>query len=251
MIAAGPPGGHFADATATLLPDGRYEIAVGTAEFGNGSTTVHAQIAADALGTTAGPDRDPAVRHRRGRPRHRRVRLHRRGGRRPGRAGTRPRPAEAADPGRRAPAATVGCRSDAVAATAAGPLKELRQRAGRAPDRPRGTGAAPRARWRSTPSGSGWRSTRTPASCGSCAACTAPTRARVMNPLQCRGQVEGGVAQALGATLAEHVDIDAGRRGDHGRLPAVPPADLRRRAAHRGALRRRPTTRSGRWARSR
>ena len=31
----------------------------------------------------------------------------------------------------------------------------------------------------------------------------------VMNPLQCRGQVEGGVAQALGATLAEHVDLDA------------------------------------------
>jgi len=31
----------------------------------------------------------------------------------------------------------------------------------------------------------------------------------VLNPLQCRGQVEGGVAQALGATLAEHVDIDA------------------------------------------
>jgi len=31
----------------------------------------------------------------------------------------------------------------------------------------------------------------------------------VMNPLQCRGQVEGGVAQALGATMAEHIDIDA------------------------------------------
>jgi CO/xanthine dehydrogenase Mo-binding subunit len=30
----------------------------------------------------------------------------------------------------------------------------------------------------------------------------------VMNPLQCRGQIEGGVAQAIGATLAEHVDID-------------------------------------------
>jgi len=29
----------------------------------------------------------------------------------------------------------------------------------------------------------------------------------VINPLQCRGQIEGGVAQALGATLAEHVDI--------------------------------------------
>jgi putative selenate reductase molybdopterin-binding subunit len=31
----------------------------------------------------------------------------------------------------------------------------------------------------------------------------------VMNPLQLRGQIEGGVAQAIGATLAEHVDVDA------------------------------------------
>ncbi len=34
----------------------------------------------------------------------------------------------------------------------------------------------------------------------------------VINPRQCRGQVEGGVAQALGAALHEHVDIDAGGR---------------------------------------
>ncbi len=32
---------------------------------------------------------------------------------------------------------------------------------------------------------------------------------KVMNPMQCRGQVEGGVAQALGATLFEHVRLDA------------------------------------------
>jgi CO/xanthine dehydrogenase Mo-binding subunit len=31
----------------------------------------------------------------------------------------------------------------------------------------------------------------------------------VLNPQQCRGQIEGGVAQALGSALAEHVDIDA------------------------------------------
>nr|WP_254552797.1 molybdopterin cofactor-binding domain-containing protein [Kitasatospora sp. MMS16-BH015] len=31
-----------------------------------------------------------------------------------------------------------------------------------------------------------------------------------MNPLQCRGQVEGGVAQALGATLFERVLLDEG-----------------------------------------
>lgn len=31
---------------------------------------------------------------------------------------------------------------------------------------------------------------------------------KVMNPMQCRGQVEGGVAQALGATLFETVRVD-------------------------------------------
>jgi putative selenate reductase molybdopterin-binding subunit len=34
----------------------------------------------------------------------------------------------------------------------------------------------------------------------------------VINPRQCRGQVEGGVAQALGAVLYEHLDIDAAGR---------------------------------------
>jgi len=34
----------------------------------------------------------------------------------------------------------------------------------------------------------------------------------VVNPMQCRGQVEGGVAQAIGAALYEHLDVDdAGR----------------------------------------
>ncbi|GHF05077.1 molybdopterin-dependent oxidoreductase [Pseudolysinimonas yzui] len=55
MIATIPPRGHFADAVVRRLADGFFEVEVGTAEFGNGSTTVHAQLAADALGTT--PDR--------------------------------------------------------------------------------------------------------------------------------------------------------------------------------------------------
>jgi CO/xanthine dehydrogenase Mo-binding subunit len=35
---------------------------------------------------------------------------------------------------------------------------------------------------------------------------------RLANPMQCRGQVEGGVAQSLGATLYEEMVIDAGGR---------------------------------------
>ncbi|MDO9353101.1 MAG: molybdopterin-dependent oxidoreductase, partial [Solirubrobacteraceae bacterium] len=53
MLDAGPPGGHHADVRIGLLPSGRYRLAVGTAEFGNGTATVHRQIAAEVLGTTA------------------------------------------------------------------------------------------------------------------------------------------------------------------------------------------------------
>jgi putative selenate reductase molybdopterin-binding subunit len=52
MIATIPPRGHFADTRVTLLPDGDYELRVGTAEFGNGTTTVHGQLVATALNTT-------------------------------------------------------------------------------------------------------------------------------------------------------------------------------------------------------
>lgn len=55
MIATNPPNGHISDASIELLEDGRYVARVGTAEFGNGTTTVHMQIAATALGTR--PDR--------------------------------------------------------------------------------------------------------------------------------------------------------------------------------------------------
>ncbi|WP_028047225.1 molybdopterin-dependent oxidoreductase [Cellulomonas sp. URHE0023] len=52
MIATIAPRGHFAEASVRLLEDGRYEARVGTTEFGNGTTTVHGQLVAQALGTT-------------------------------------------------------------------------------------------------------------------------------------------------------------------------------------------------------
>ena len=52
MIDTVPPDGHIADATIALLEDGGFELTVGTAEFGNGTATVHRQIAATALATT-------------------------------------------------------------------------------------------------------------------------------------------------------------------------------------------------------
>jgi putative selenate reductase molybdopterin-binding subunit len=53
MIASLPPRGHFAETTIELLQTGDYSISVGTAEFGSGTTTVHTQLAATALNTTA------------------------------------------------------------------------------------------------------------------------------------------------------------------------------------------------------
>jgi CO/xanthine dehydrogenase Mo-binding subunit/aerobic-type carbon monoxide dehydrogenase small subunit (CoxS/CutS family) len=54
MIDTIPPRGHRAESRISLAEDGIYELAIGTAEFGNGTTTVHAQIAASILGTTIG-----------------------------------------------------------------------------------------------------------------------------------------------------------------------------------------------------
>lgn len=52
MIDTIPPRGHRAESRVTLLADGSYELKTGTAEFGNGTTTVHCQIVASLLGTT-------------------------------------------------------------------------------------------------------------------------------------------------------------------------------------------------------
>ncbi len=52
MIDTVPPGGHVADAAIALRDDGGFELTVGTAEFGNGTSTVHRQIAATVLKTT-------------------------------------------------------------------------------------------------------------------------------------------------------------------------------------------------------
>ncbi|MBB5832543.1 CO/xanthine dehydrogenase Mo-binding subunit [Brachybacterium aquaticum] len=55
MLDTVPPRGHFSHSRLALRPDGTIEVRIGTAEFGNGTTTVHVQLAAAALGCT--PDR--------------------------------------------------------------------------------------------------------------------------------------------------------------------------------------------------
>ena len=51
MIATIPPRGHFAEATVSVDAEGTYTLDIGTTEFGNGTTTVHTQLAAHELNT--------------------------------------------------------------------------------------------------------------------------------------------------------------------------------------------------------
>jgi len=52
MIATIPPRGHASTTSVTLEADGTYVLGVGSAEFGNGTTTAFQQIACEILGTT-------------------------------------------------------------------------------------------------------------------------------------------------------------------------------------------------------
>ncbi|WP_406503956.1 molybdopterin-dependent oxidoreductase [Streptomyces sp. NBC_00212] len=217
MIATGPPGGHYADARVSLLSDGTYDIAVGTAEFGNGTTTVHKQITAGALNTTEDrltvrqSDTD-VVRHDTGAF---------------GSAGTvvagkavllaatslaeRLRTFAARHTG----VARHLCVLGPEAVDCAGrvvTLKELHEaaRASGAPEELAADGhwgGSPRsvafnAQWFRLAVDPGTGEIRILRSVH------AADAGKVMNPMQCRGQVEGGVAQALGATLFETVRVD-------------------------------------------
>jgi putative selenate reductase molybdopterin-binding subunit len=50
MLDTVPPGGHDARVRVAQRPGGRYAVYAGTAEFGNGTTTAHQQLAASVLG---------------------------------------------------------------------------------------------------------------------------------------------------------------------------------------------------------
>ncbi|MEU6174120.1 molybdopterin-dependent oxidoreductase [Streptantibioticus parmotrematis] len=215
MIATGPPGGHIADARVVLQPDGGYELSVGTAEFGNGTTTVHRQIAAGELGTTVDrvtirqSDTD-VVRHDTGA-------FGSTGTVVAGKATLRASQALAAlvldFAAQHLGVARESCAMAEDAVVCAGrrvPLKELYE-AARTADRELAAdghfGGTPRsvafnAQW--------FRVAVDPASgeIRILRSVHAADAGQVMNPMQCRGQVEGGVAQALGATLFEEVVVD-------------------------------------------
>ena len=183
MLDTTPPDGHVADAEVSELPDGRIALRVGTAEFGNGTTTVHVQLAAGALGV------DPAVID----------------------VVQADTDAVAHDTGAFGSTGTVI--AGAAVLAAAQRLAALRATRGAAvPDAGllTATGSCDGTARSVSFNVHGMR----------VAVCARTGEIRILhsvqavdagtviNPMQCRGQIEGGVAQALGAALYEHVDID-------------------------------------------
>ena len=216
MIHTIPPRGHFAHARIALRPDGRFGLTVGTAEFGNGSTTTHVQIAAGALAAS------PSA-----------IAVHQSdtdgGGHDTGAYGS----TGLVVAGRAVLRAAEALRSrlETLAATlhgtAAGgwrlsdglvegggrrvPLAELASRAaaeGLALDAEGSFDGTPRSLAFNV---HGFRVAvhRVTGAIRILQSVQAADAGVVINPMQCRGQVEGGVAQAIGAALYEHLDIDA------------------------------------------
>jgi putative selenate reductase molybdopterin-binding subunit len=215
MIDTIPPGGHFAEARAALCADASYELTVGTAEFGNGTDTVHRQIAASALATTM--DRI-----------HVRASDTDNGGHDTGAYGSTgtvvaglatQRATEglrdlmlalAADRGGTTSAPWRLTRDAVICAEQRISLTDLFAAAAAQPRRLCAIGKST-----GTPRSVAFNvqafriavNTRT-GEIRILRSVHAADAGRVINPMQCRGQIEGGVAQALGATLYEEVLID-------------------------------------------
>ena len=209
MIDTIPPRGHHAESRIALAEDGCYDLYVGTAEFGNGTTTVHQQIAATVLGTLAARVRvhqsdTDLTRHDTG--------AYGSTGTVVAGSATRAAAAELVNLIRAAAAERLGALTRevaleaeaAVSGAASLPLADLApiEAIGRNAGSPRsvafnvqGFEVAVHRRYGEV------RVLR------SVHAADAGT---VINPMQCRGQVEGGVAQAIGAALYEKVRVDEG-----------------------------------------
>jgi putative selenate reductase molybdopterin-binding subunit len=219
MIDTVPPDGHFADARIALCDDGGFELTVGTAEFGNGTSTVHRQIAATALATTV--DR---ISLRQSDTAH--------GGHDTGAYGSAgifvagratemasqnlavDLKAFASDVAGNDPGACVLEQECAVCGKQRLSFVEIAKSA-----RERGKTLEASGNSFGTPRSiafnvQGFRIAvnRGTGEIRILRSVQAADAGRVANPMQCRGQVEGGVAQSLGATLYEEMVIDEGGR---------------------------------------
>ncbi|MDX3971529.1 MAG: molybdopterin-dependent oxidoreductase [Bradyrhizobium sp.] len=219
MIDTVPPAGHIADATIALRDNGGFDLTVGTAEFGNGTSTVHLQIAATTLATTV-----ERIHLRQSDTAH--------GGHDTGAYGS----AGTFVAGKATHAAAMQLATELKAAAAGAWLCDATtcvldgdavvSGVRRMPY----TELAKLAHDRGRPFAGTGNSTGTPRSVGFnvqgfrvavnkgtgelriLRSVHAADAGVVANPMQCRGQVEGGVAQALGAALYEEMVIDANGR---------------------------------------
>jgi putative selenate reductase molybdopterin-binding subunit len=219
MIDTVPPDGHIADAKISLREDGGFELVVGTAEFGNGTSTVHRQIAATALKTTV-----DQIRLLQSDTAH--------GGHDTGAYGS----SGTFVAGRATQAAAENLADDirvfAATATRINPdmcvlendsavcgkqhlsFAQLAEAA-----RAQGQTLTANGTSAGTPRSVAFnvQGFRVAVNKGTgeikiLKSVHAADAGRVANPMQCRGQVEGGVAQSLGATLYEEMVIDDGGR---------------------------------------
>ncbi|UPK25240.1 molybdopterin-dependent oxidoreductase [Bradyrhizobium sp. 195] len=219
MIDSAPPAGHIADAMIALSEDGGFDLTVGTAEFGNGTSTVHRQIAATTLATTV--DR---IRLRQSDTAH--------GGHDTGAYGS----AGTFVAGKATHAASMQLATELKAAAAGAWLCDVQACVLEDNAVVSGVRRMPfaelvkLARERGQPFAASGNSEGTPRSVGFnvqgfrvavnkgtgelriLRSVQAADAGIVANPMQCRGQVEGGVAQALGAALYEEMVIDANGR---------------------------------------
>jgi putative selenate reductase molybdopterin-binding subunit len=217
MIDTVPPDGHIADAKISLRDDGGFDLIVGTAEFGNGTSTVHRQIAATALATTV--DR---IRLKQSDTAH--------GGHDTGAYGSTG--TFVAGRATQAAAENLADVLKSFAATKIGPASYILENDSVVCGKQRLSFAqlAEAARAQGKPLGTRGTSAGTPRSVAFnvqgfriavnkgtgeikiLKSVHAADAGRVANPMQCRGQIEGGVAQSLGATLYEEMVIDEGGR---------------------------------------
>jgi CO/xanthine dehydrogenase Mo-binding subunit len=219
MIDTVPPDGHIADCRIALREDGGFDLIVGTAEFGNGTSTVHRQIAASALATTV--DRI-----------HLKQSDTANGGHDTGAYGSAGTFVAGLATQVAAKNLAAELKRFAAAAITIGPDSCVLENDSVVCSKQRlpfvQLAEAARAQGK-TLSGSG-TSGGTPRSVAFnvqgfriavnkatgeikiLKSVHAADAGRVANPMQCRGQVEGGVAQSLGATLYEEMVIDDGGR---------------------------------------
>ena len=220
MIDTVPPDGHIADTTIALNEDGTFDLVVGTAEFGNGTSTVHRQIAASALATTVDQIRlwQSDTAH---------------GGHDTGAYGstgtfvaglaTQHAAERLAVELKAFAAAAMGADGESVRLDSDAAIygaKRLNYAALAASAQQQGITLAATGNSGGTPRSiafnvQGFRVAVNKATgqVRILKSVQAADAGRVANPMQCRGQVEGGVAQSLGAALYEEMIID-----DEGRI---------------------------------